>query len=215
MEYIKYTPELSNNWSRALSGVAKQKPWAMQRVEHSMTASQLESKLWLGTELLKAHPEPFNNAMIIGGWFCQFLAEVLASNNNVKFMCNYDICKESQLISYKFNRRLKDSDIYMASARNVFTMRLENTHIEKGEIDLVINTSCEHMFPMQMIKDKHFKNTYPLCVLQSTDDDQYNDHINIVKDLDELIEQAGLIDIKYAGEKILSNGMKRFMVIGR
>jgi hypothetical protein len=71
------------------------------------------------------------------------------------------------------------------------------------------------MFPMQMIKDRHFKNTYPLCVLQSTDDDQYDDHINCVKDLDELTEQAGLIDVMYAGEKILSNGMKRFMVIGR
>ena len=215
MEYLKYYPALSNNWARAQSSIAKQKPWLVKRVEHSMTMSQLESKLWLSSELLKAHPEAFNNALIVGGWFCHFLAEALASNNDVGFMCNYDICKESQLISYKFNRRFKNDGRYMASARNVYTMMLEGKQHDKGPIDLVINSSCEHMFPMQRLREKHFSNEYPLYVLQSTDEDKYEDHINCVADCDELIEQAGLIDILYSGEKTLSNGMRRFMVIGR
>ena len=45
--------------------------------------------------------------------------------------------------------------------------------------------------------------------------DEYDDHINCVKDPEELADQANLIDIKYMGTKKLSNGMNRFMVIGR
>jgi len=52
-------------------------------------------------------------------------------------------------------------------------------------------------------------------VLQSTDDDQYDDHINCVKDEFYLAEQAHIVDIKFMGSKKLSNGMTRFMVIGR
>ena len=52
-------------------------------------------------------------------------------------------------------------------------------------------------------------------VLQSTDDDQYEDHINCVKSPDELADQAKLVDVLYSGSKVLSNGMNRFMVIGR
>ena len=68
-------------------------------------------------------------------------------------------------------------------------------------------------------KFKELKNTGAmpgaLYVLQSSNDTQYDDHINCVNDADELAEQANLIDVMYAGEKLLPNGMIRFMVIGR
>jgi hypothetical protein len=55
----------------------------------------------------------------------------------------------------------------------------------------------------------------PLYVLQSTDEDKYEDHINCVSCPEELEEQAGFINVLYSGTKVLDNGMKRFMVIGR
>ena len=58
-------------------------------------------------------------------------------------------------------------------------------------------------------------NNNTLYVLQSSDDTQYDDHINCVNDADELAEQANLIDVMYAGKKLLPNGMIRFMVIGK
>ena len=54
-----------------------------------------------------------------------------------------------------------------------------------------------------------------LYVLQSSNDTQHDDHINCVNDADELAEQANLIDVMYAGKKLLPNGTIRFMVIGR
>ena len=88
------------------------------------------------------------------------------------------------------------------------------TTIEEN-FDLIINTSCEHMFPMWKFRELNPQLNGSWYVLQSTDDDQYDDHINCVKSPGELADQAQLVDILYSGSKTLSNGMKRFMVIGR
>ena len=53
VKYIKYTPELSNNWSRAWSETQKQRPWQTRRLLDSATASQVQSKIWLINELQK------------------------------------------------------------------------------------------------------------------------------------------------------------------
>jgi len=214
MAFIKYHPELAENWSGTIANVSQMKPWIAERVGHSMNKSQLEGKLWLGEELHKLHPKGFNNAVVIGGWYCQFLAEILINNSDVKFVCNYDICEDAKNISYKFNQRFKASGEYRMSSKNIFTMPLQD-YTDKGEIDLVVNTSCEHMFNMTKIRDMHFTEYDPLYVLQSTDEDKYDDHINCVNSVEELIEQAQLIDIEFKGEMTLANGMRRFMVIGR
>ena len=73
------------------------------------------------------------------------------------------------------------------------------------------------MYPMSKFKELSNTgvNNNALYVLQSSNDTQYDDHINCVEDADELAEQANLMDVMYAGEKFLANGMTRFMVIGR
>ena len=55
----------------------------------------------------------------------------------------------------------------------------------------------------------------PIYVLQSTNEDKYEDHITCVSGPEELAEQAEFVDIMYSGTKILDNGMERFMVIGK
>tara|TARA_B100000085_G_scaffold240255_1_gene230564 strand:- start:88 stop:735 length:648 start_codon:yes stop_codon:yes gene_type:complete len=215
MDYIKFTPAMSNNWSRAQVEIVKQRPWAIDRIKNSMTASQLESKLYLGTELKKIG-SGWSNVAVIGGWYCHFLSTVLIDNLDCKFVCNYEIDKDAQLISYKFNRRYKEEKKYKSHKKNLFMDNsLAQEQEKRGLVDLVINTSCEHMFDMKAMKNKHFDTTSPLFVLQSTNDDQYDDHINCVSSADELAEQGGLVHIDYSGSKQLSNGMTRFMVIGR
>lgn len=216
MDYIKYTPEISNNWSRAYYDALRDQPYVGKRLADSMTVSQIQSKLWVHNELSKIG-EGWKNVAVIGGWYCHVLSVILFDELNCKFVCNYDIDRDSQLISYKFNRRYKTAAKYMASRKNLFLMHLEERQICKGPIDLVINTSCEHMFKMCSLKQKHFERSLkqPLFVLQSTDDDKYDDHINCVSGPEELAEQAGLVHIDYMGSKELDNGMKRFMVIGR
>jgi len=218
VNYIKYTPYNSNNWMRSLIYVHKEKPYLFQRVIDSFTESQIESKLWLNEELNKIQSE-FNNVVVLGGWYCHVLTNILIENFNVNFICNYDIDVDSKHLSYKFNKKYKDEEKYFCSNRNLFVVdNLEGRHKPHGNIDLFINPSCEHMFYMKEIFKKHFDDCdrpRPLCVLQSTDKDDYDDHINCVKDPYELSDQAGLVETYYTGTKKLSNGMNRFMVIGR
>ena len=70
------------------------------------------------------------------------------------------------------------------------------------------------MFPMSYFKEMNKNDNY-VYALQSTDDEQYDDHINCVKDENELAEQANIKQIYFKGSKVLENGMTRFMVIGR
>ena len=212
MDYIKLTPEISHEWSKGTYYVTKEMPWALERVRISMSSIQLESKLWLGSELKKIG-NSFNSVAVIGGWYMNFLGYILMDELNCKFVCNYEIDRDAVLISKKFNRRHNKNKKYKSYEENLF-MADELREKVKGEVDLLINTSCEHMYHMKYILDKHFVNT-PLCVLQSTDYEDYDDHINCVSSPDELADQAGLVDLYYSGTKVLENGMNRFMVIGK
>ena len=72
------------------------------------------------------------------------------------------------------------------------------------------------MFPMKQFHklNRGFLDN-PVFVLQSTNENKYDDHINCVDGPEELAQQAEMTDIIYSGTKILDSGMKRFMVIGR
>jgi hypothetical protein len=212
MDYIKLTPKISDDWSRGNHYVTKEIPWAAERVRISMNSVQLESKLWLGSELKKIS-DSFNSVAVIGGWYMHFLGYILIDELNCKLVCNYEIDRDAVLISKKFNRRHNKNKKYKSYEANLF-MADELREKKSGEVDLLINTSCEHMYHMKYILGKHFVNR-PLCVLQSTDYEDYDDHINCVSSPDELADQAGLVDLYYSGTKVLGNGMNRFMVIGK
>ena len=82
VNYIKYTPDVANNWSRTWSETQKQLPWAFQRLLDSSTKSQLQSKMWLIEELEKLNLY-YKKVALIGGWFAQYITPLLIDNLNV------------------------------------------------------------------------------------------------------------------------------------
>lgn len=206
VKYIKYTPELSNNWSRAWTETQKQRPWQFKRLTNSSTTSQLQGKLWLINELQKLDLK-FTKVCLIGGWFAQFITPLLFDNFKVDIIHNYDIDEDAQKISYKFNRRYKEESKYRAIRTNTLIYPL------KEKYDVIINTSCEHMYPMKKFRELN-PNLKSWFVLQSTNEDKFDDHINCVNSTKELAEQGGLKQVLYEGQLTLDNGMTRFMVIG-
>ena len=207
VKYIKYTPELSNNWSRAWTETQKQRPWQFKRLTNSSTTSQLQGKLWLINELQKLDLK-FTKVCLIGGWFAQFITPLLFDNFKVNIIHNYDIDEDAQKISYKFNRRYKEEGKYKAIRTNTLI------HPLKEEYDIIINTSCEHMYPMKKFRELN-PNLKAWFVLQSTNEDKFDDHINCVNNTKELAEQGELKQVLYEGQLTLDNGMTRFMVIGK
>lgn len=212
MEYLKYTPKMAKDWKNAINA---SEGYLRKRVADSMNESQLVSKLWLVEELSNLNVKPVNISLL-AGWFAQYIVPLLYDNiESIEWIENFEMDRDIKRVAYKFNTRYKKEDKYKISIRNVMFGNLIS--LSSPTFDTVINCSCEHMYPMS--KFRELKNTgvddNALYVLQSSNDTQHDDHINCVNDADELAEQANLIDVMYAGKKLLPNGMIRFMVIGR
>ena len=212
MEYLKYTPEMAKDWKNAINA---SEGYLRKRVLDSMNESQLVSKMWLVEELSNLNVKPVNISLL-AGWFAQYIVPLLYDNiESIEWIENFEMDRDIKSLAYKFNTRYKKEDKYKVSIRNVMFGNLIS--LSSPTFDTVINCSCEHMYPMS--KFKELKNTGvnddALYILQSSNDTQYDDHINCVNDADELADQANLAEILYAGERLLPNGMTRFMVIGR
>ena len=212
MEYLKYTPEMARDWKNAINSLDG---YMEKRVWDSMNESQLVSKMWLVKELSNLNVKPVNISLL-AGWFAQYIVPLLYDNiKSIEWIENFEMDRDIKRVAYKFNTRYKKDDKYKVTIRNVMFGNLIS--LSSPTFDTVINCSCEHMYPMS--KFKELKNTGvsddALYILQSSNDTQYDDHINCVNDADELADQANLVEILYAGEKLLPNGMTRFMVIGR
>lgn len=203
---------MARDWKNATNYA---KGYLHKRVLDSMNESQLVSKMWLVQELLNLNIKPIN-VSLLAGWFAQYTVPLLIDNfKTIEWIENFEMDRGIKNVAYKFNKRYKDDKKYKVSIKNVMFDNLVS--LSSPNFDTVINCSCEHMYPMSKFRELSNTgvNNNTLYVLQSSDDDQYDDHINCVKDADELAEQANLIDVMYAGEKFLANGMTRFMVIGR
>ena len=51
VKYIKYTPEVANDWKQTIADVSKDYPYLFKRVLDCSTSSQLQSKLWAINEI--------------------------------------------------------------------------------------------------------------------------------------------------------------------
>ena len=206
VSYIRYTPAVANDWKQAAADVKKDYPHQFRRTLDSSTSSQLQSKLWLVEELLTLHLQR-DKVALMGGWFANYITELLI-DIGVGSVHNFEIDEDAKNISYKYNKRHKDDGKYQCSIKDVMMQIMEE------DFNLVINSSCEHMYPMQKFREL---NPELDCyyVLQSTDEEQYDDHINCVKSEEELALQANISDVLYSGHIKLDNGMNRFMVIGK
>ena len=77
--------------------------------------------------------------------------------------------------------------------------------------DIIINTSCEHMWHMRDIKMNG------VCAFQSNNFKQDNAHVNCVGSLEEFTYQTGLTKLFFKGVKPfhhINDGSERYMLIG-
>jgi len=214
MEYLKYTPEMARDWKNAINSTDG---YMEKRVWDSLNESQLVSKMWLVEEMLNLKMKPVN-VSLLAGWFAQYIVPLLFDNfKSIECIENFEMDRNIKSLAYKFNTRYKNDERYRIRYRNImFEKCLMIDKIEKH--DVVINCSCEHMYPMSRFRELEHAgvdNNEAVYILQSSNDTQYDDHINCVNSPDELAEQARILEIMYKGEKLLPNGMIRFMVIGR
>lgn len=187
---------------------AAHREYDVYHILDSMSEHQLESKAWLVENVMPFILEKENiNVQLYGGWVAFPIVSFLHSVFDIGFIENIDL-DENSIVLFKQYMRLKNYEHYG---------RPHNTSMRGPhdmDIDLVINTSSEHMPDMkELVKDKYYKRK-PLFAIQSNNMFHIDDHINCVNDRYELIEKSGLSDIKYSGKLKMSNGYERYMVIG-
>ena len=218
VDSIPYTSDTANNWVRAMLQCQKERPWAYGRLIESMNSSQLEGKLWLGTEMKKLEIKP-KKVALLGGWYAHYMTAILIDNLGAELVTNFEIDEDAHYIGFKFNRRYKKEAKYKSMRKNVMVKRLL-TDVAKlngdDPYDVVVNTACEHMYPMWKFREINHEMENAIYVLQSTNQREHcEDHINTVNSPEELIDQARLLDVWFKGAMVLPNTFTRFMVIGK
>ena len=220
--------EEARNWKQTFVNIEKECPQYLRSIASATSVAQLESKLWIIDELKSLNISP-NVVGLLGGWYSNFLTPLLLTNLGVSFVWNFEFDQDVKTISYKFNRKYKKEGKYECHSTDVMFEKIAKKEEQFGAFDLIINTSCEHMYPMHRFRkintsDSSDGHRYgsdavfggdPIYVLQSTDEDKYEDHINCVSGPEELAKQAKFTEVLYSGKKVLDSGMNRFMVIGK
>ena len=207
--------EKARSWKKLIISLHENYPQYRRSIASATSVAQLESKIWVIDELNSLNIKP-NVVGILGGWYSNFLTPLLLSNLGVDFVWNFEMDKDSKEISYKFNHSYRKEKRYECHITNIMFKGICKREEKYGKFDLIINTSCEHMFHMRRFRELNEElSDNTIYVLQSTDDDQYDDHINCVINPEELAKQANFTELLYSGTKVLNSGMTRFMVIGK
>ena len=216
VDHIKFTTEVARDWKSVNSAVRGDKyKHCTGRIADASSSSQLTSKLWIIEEVNRLKLD-VTRVGLLAGWYANFIVPLLVDELQTKMIYNFEIDEDVKQLSYKFNKRYKDQEKYECHITDIMFKEIWRKEENYGAFDVLINTSCEHMFPMRRFRELN-KNLSgnPIYVLQSTNEDKYEDHINCVSGPEELAEQAELTNVVYSGTKVLDNGMNRFMVIGR
>jgi hypothetical protein len=184
--------QLDQKTARAI----KKFPHRAVDIVQSFDEKQIKCKQWLYEELLNIPIPTSKRIYIAGSWYGNILVPYI------------------QKLYPKTEIRLHDIDeetIYIA--KNIFFGNdpfIKSDVINSNEYEykyFVINTSCEHMMPLQIKSNTH-------VVLQSNNYFEIEDHINCVNSVDELIDQYNLKEVYYKGELEFEK-YTRFMVIGK
>ena len=109
VDYIKYTPDMTNNWTAAHKECQNERPWAFTRLMDSFTSSQLEGKLWLGNEIQKLDIELLNIALL-AGWYAHYMPTILIDNCGAKTVTNFEIDEDTPWPKSKVNKIQRSED---------------------------------------------------------------------------------------------------------
>ena len=173
------------------------------RTMDAFWSGQLKSKEWLISNLRK-HVKKFVTVDIHGGWVGVLASMLFQSDVPVLSIRSVDIDPSCEPIANNMNKMEEMVGKFRAVTADMCEIR--------GDADVVINTSCEHITQEQYNLWLSGMSRNALLVLQSNNYD-IPEHVRIAKDLEDFKNQC-CIEILWAGELELPL-YKRFMIIGK
>jgi len=187
--------------------------------EDCLSSGQIKSKLWLIDKLLDLKID-IGVVFILGGWYGTLAKFMLESTLNLNRICSFDIDDSCHEIAETINRSfVMDGWKFKATTFDIFNMKIpfkyETLRRDGSSVsledypDTIINTSCEHM-------NNSWYDIIPystLCILQSNDFIEIEDHINCVEDIEDMKTKYPMEELMYEG-KVNLDGYTRYMLIG-
>lgn len=193
-------------YSECLSWFNRRHPEKINEFVKSVSPKQIWCKKWLVDQLTEI-PHDFKNIHLYGGWFGYPLIDMLNKQYNINSLTNIDCDKFATSVCYNFKNYFNHHFV-KTSTRDLVT-----TGGIFKDIDLVINTSSEHMPDLPKLINNKSYNKSCVFALQSNNMFDIDDHTNCVNSKEELIEKSGLNKILYSGTQNMET-YSRFMVIG-
>lgn len=198
---------MDERYSESLGWFYRRYPDKINDYIQSISPKQLWCKKWLIRKLIEV-PRDFENIHLYGGWFGYPIIDYLDKTYKIKSLLNIDFDRTATRTCNRFSKFYFTHNYVNSLYANV----LEVSGNFKN-IDLVINTSCEHMPDLpKLIENKSYSRS---CVfaIQSNNLFEIDDHTNCVNSKEELIEKSGLNKILFSGSQNMET-YSRFMVIG-
>ena len=199
-------------WSDTLQLIAHKYPHRYKDFAYSIRKNQWESKSWL-MEILSVINEKENPVVwVLGSWYGTVIVPLVFEYiKDVKQLHLFDYDEEVFEICHSLHKKWNDKIVRHCTDINFEIDKLKSYEVQP---DIVINTSCEHMYKM---KDLLLEDRDILYAFQSNNYDQEPAHINIATSLEQFKQQCGLATIEYEGSKPFHDNdehYKRWMLIG-
>lgn len=175
--------------------------------DDSVSQGQYDSKIWMHEKLSKIYLNDVH-VDIIGSWFAFPMIEFLSDLYDIKQIDLYDKDTNCHSVVAQYLNHF-DLDVKIAQFGDIFERK------DYRRRQLIINTACEHMNDMSELKSiyKDYPEK-PLLVLQSNNYFGLPEHVNCVKDENELVEKNHIKEVLYKGKQS-QKLYDRFMVIGK
>ena len=188
--------------------------------KHAYSSGQLASKSWLLGELsninlwkLPLTDDPI--VAILGSWIGTLVDPMLHSIA-IERIYGLDMDAESIEKSEKLNQRwVQDGWKYKGVVADVELLNCSNMEFETGgeliqaKPNWIVNTSCEHMSTGWF----DTVDSDQLIIMQTNNSPDFEGHINVCANLEEMQEKYPLSTTHYVGEMI-TPAYTRFMQIG-
>ena len=143
-------------------------------------------------------PSCIERINIVGGWYGNTIIPLIDKFLKYKKINFYEIDDTALSIA---------QNIYFPERHDITWILADATKLEfNGNDKLTINTSCEHMMPLNIQKG--------YVALQSNDYGDVEEHLNCVNSPEELIKQYELEKVWFSDTKNYKN-YSRFIIIGR
>jgi hypothetical protein len=211
-------------YSQMLMWFYNNHPDELPRFIQSVSPNQIKCKDWLVDSLsnvvIPRDEDGKFKVEIVGGWFGFPLIQMLCERrgSDIKGIDFFEMDPFACRVLGQYIRYMKeDKEVFMGEKgveiEYVYStlppIKIFNENYfeykEKRRAHMIINTSCEHMHPMENAREFYIEPERTLLVLQSNDKDDEPDHINCVKDGSDLSKQAGIKEL-YGDRKQFVSG---------